>query len=316
MSENLVSIVIPVYKSAESLVELAERIRRVFNATDRKYELIFVNDSPAFDETRRTLEGIQSADGAVKVIRMRKNEGQHLATLVGLSHSRGDVIVTLDDDLQHPVESIPSLLEVLMSDSELECIFAIPEYSDRKHSHYRNAGSYILSVIDTLFLEKPEGLVKSSYRVMKREIVDVLLSRYNAMPSITSILISITHNIKNVTVPHHARIHGASGYSLSKLISLTLNNLLHYSSLPLKFMGYLGLGGFFSSVVFIMVAIFRKLLFQISIPGYASTICLISLFGGLNLFALGIIGEYLIRIIREQQKPRLDSLAVVQNAHE
>ena len=125
------------------------------------------------------------------------------------------------------------------------------------------------------------------------------------MPAFLSLIIKATDNIINIEVLHNERAYGRSNYSLRKLISLSLNNVLHYSSLPLKIVGFIGFAGLALSILFIVWTVIRKLFFGITFPGYASTVTLISFFGGLNLFAVGLIGEYLIRIIKEQQKTPL-----------
>jgi dolichol-phosphate mannosyltransferase/undecaprenyl-phosphate 4-deoxy-4-formamido-L-arabinose transferase len=212
----------------------------------------------------------------------------------------------MDDDLQHPVSEIPKLIEAMHDNPEAEAVFAVPGYARKKHSLWRNLGSYILNKIDIFFLEKPKGLVKSPFKIFTRNICLLVLNNYNAMPALSSLIIQATDHIINIDVEHNSRVYGRSNYSLSKLISLSLNNILHYSSLPLKMVGFTGFAGLLFSVVFISWTLIKKIFLGIIFPGYASTVTLISFFGGLNLFAVGLIGEYLIRIIKEQQKMALD----------
>ncbi len=301
------SIVIPVYKSTNSLEIIADDVNKLGKESESThFELIFVNDSPENTETVSMLQKISESYGNVRVITLHKNIGQHLALLIGLKHAVGEYIVTMDDDLQHPVGEVPKLLDAIMANDKPDAVFGVPGYANKKHSLWRNAGSYILNRIDSFFLAKPKNLKKSPYRIMTSEIKDVIVKNYNAMPSISSLLINATSNIKNIKVDHHKRAFGKSHYTFRKLISLTLNNVIHYSSLPLKVLGTIGLLGFIFSVFFIIFTFIQRLFMGITLPGYASTVILISFFGGLNLLAMGIIGEYLIRIIREQQKWGLD----------
>lgn len=143
---------------------------------------------------------------------------------------------------------------------------------------------------------------------MTNSLVNAIVNNYNSSPAVSSLIVRATNNIINIEVEHNDRQFGKSGYSMKQLISLTLNNILHYSSLPLKFLGYVGALGFLFSIVFIFSVVIRKLFFDINFPGYASIVSLVSFFGGLNLLAMGIIGEYLIRIVKEQQKPELKNL--------
>ena len=303
----LISIVIPVYKSSKSLEVLTEQVAKLAKQQEEKFEIIFVNDSPWFLETRRSLEKVKATYKEAKVITLRKNQGQHLALLVGLSQAKGDYIITMDDDLQHPVSEIPKLINAIKNKADIDAVFAVPGYNKKKHSLWRNTGSYVLNKIDTLFLEKPKGLIKSPFRIITADLAMVVLKNYNAMPALSSLIIKGTDNIININVSHNERAYGRSNYSLRKLISLSLNNVLHYSSLPLKIVGFIGFSGLALSILFIAWTVFRKFFLGITFPGYTSTVTLISFFGGLNLFAVGLIGEYLIRIIKEQQKVPLDN---------
>ena len=137
-----------------------------------------------------------------------------------------------------------------------------------------------------------------------------MLRNYNSTPVISGLLFQITHNVDNVYVEHNSRKFGNSNYSFLKLLGLLLNNIVHYSSFPLRILGVFGLVILFSSLLFIAYIIIGKIFFSIDYPGYASTIILISFFGGLNLFSIGIIGEYLFRIINEQNKINLEDLYI------
>ena len=303
-----ISIVIPVYKSVKSLNIIVDEIKVLSENMALNFEIIFVNDSPFFLETNKTLETLDLLFDFVSVITLRKNQGQHMALLVGLSKAKGEFVITMDDDLQHPVSEIPKLISAIAEKNGPDAVFAIPFSGDKKHSPWRNFGSYVINKADVMFLSKPDGLRKSPFRIMRHDLVNVIVNNYNSSPAVSSLIIKATNNIVNIEVEHKDRQFGKSGYSVKQLMSLTLNNILHYSSLPLKLLGYIGAFGFICSIIFIITVLIRKLFFDINFPGYASIVSLISLFGGLNLLALGIIGEYLIRIVKEQQKPGLDSL--------
>lgn len=302
------TVVIPVYKSSDSIVQIAKAFDQLNEHGPHRYELIFVNDCPGYGITFESLDEIKKKHGFVKVLELRKNQGQHTALLVGISKAKGDYVVTMDDDLQHPVGEVPKILNVMITHPTAKAAFAVPGILNKKHSLWRNFGSYLNNKVDLLFLKKPKGLIKSPFRIMTADIANFIVKNRNATPSISSMLIAATADIINIEVAHEKRAYGKGNYSLPRLISLSLNNVIHYSSLPLKAVGIAGVAGFLGSVVFIAVTLVRKLFFGIAFPGYASTVSLISLFGGLQLLGIGIIGEYLIRIIREQQKPDLDDL--------
>ncbi|MCF8360282.1 MAG: glycosyltransferase [Prolixibacteraceae bacterium] len=302
------SIVVPVYKSAESLIELAGQVNRLQKEMGSTIELIFVNDSPFHAETVKTLAEISGRYKNCIVLTFRKNQGQHIALLAGISHATGKYVITMDDDLQHPVSEIPRMIAAMNKDQKVDAIFALPPYKHKKHKLWRNLSSYLMNKTDTLFLKKPKGIMKSAFRIMTLDLAKTIVKNRNAMPSVSSLIINVTHNVRNIEVKHDQRVYGKSNYSLVKMLHLALNNMIHYSSLPLKWVGFIGGLGFAFSIIYILITIIRKLFWGIHFPGYASTVTLISFFGGLNLLALGIIGEYLIRIIKEQQKPDLEDL--------
>lgn len=302
------SIIIPVYKSAKSLEIIAENFELLQKEEAYYFEIIFVNDSPFALATAQTLEKLQNAYANIKVYNLRKNQGQHIATLVGMSKATGDYVITMDDDLQHPVKEIPKLIRSITSSSNIDGVFGVPNYLDRKHSLWRSAASYILKKVDLIFLNKPKGLVLSSFRIMTKPLAKNIVANYNAMPAISSLMVNATGNLKNVKIEHNSREYGKTNYTFYKLFTLSMNSILYYSSLPLKILGIVGFFVFLLSILFIVIIFFQKLFNDIEFPGYASTVSLISFFGGLNLFALGLIGEYLIRIIKEQQKPNLQDL--------
>ena len=305
---TLYSIVIPVYKSTKSLETIASEVNDLQKEKGYNFELIFVNDSPFHIDTETTLCNLKKKYDNVKAFSLKKNQGQQFAVLCGLTKAQGDYILTMDDDLQHPVKEIPKLIDAFHADSQVDAIFAVPDFSERKHDMWRNLGSYFLNKVDTVFLKKPKGLYKSSFRIMSVELCKTIVNNYNAMPAVSSLIIHSTDNIKNIQIEHNTREYGKSNYTIRKLINHTLNNLLHYSSVPLKTIGLAGVIVFMASILFILYIVIRKILVGTNFPGYASIVSLVSFFGGLNLLAVGIIGEYLIRILREQQKPQLDDL--------
>lgn len=306
--EHLYSIVIPVYNSKESLEILVSKLQKVSTDFGYDFEIILVNDSPFSLETVACLQKLTTQYSNTKFMNLRKNQGQQIATLVGMSQAKGDYVLTMDDDLQHPPEEIPKLIQKITQHPQLDGVFAKPNYLEKKHSLWRVVGSYFIKKIDTIFLKKPKGLMLSSFRIMTKDLCDLVVTNFNAMPSVSSLMVNASHNLESFEVKHGNRDFGKTNYTLPKLIQLALNSILHYSSLPLRIMAFVGLLGFIGSIIFIIVIVIRRLMLDIAIPGYASTVTLIAFFGGLNLFAVGLIGEYLIRVIREQQKVKLSDL--------
>ncbi|MBD2133197.1 glycosyltransferase [Sphaerospermopsis sp. FACHB-1094] len=309
---NLISIVIPVYKSTQSLYTIRQQVTDIFNSLNYQVEIVFVNDSPFFKPTCEVLEELtQQYPSLVREIRLRKNNGQQFAVLIGIKQARGRFIITMDDDLQHSVAEIPNLIYAMENNPDIDAFFAIAPYSKKKHSLIRNLGSWMISKIDDITLDRPQGLRKSSFRILKADIVNYITNYYTASPTVSRLVIQATRNIQNIQVSHHSRKFGRSHYSYAKLVELTFNDIVYHTSLPLAFIGAVGLISFIFSALFIAYTIGIKLLHGVSIPGYTTQVVLISFFGGMTLLGIGIIGEYLVRITKEMYKPKLEDL--VQN---
>ena len=306
-----ISVVIPVYKSVESLEILTAELIQVMRDLNQSCEIIFVNDSPQFLPTVQTLESLKRKHrGVVRILEMRKNRGQHFAVLIGLSQSDGNCVITMDDDLQHAPCEIIKLYRALEENERIDAVFAIPDDRRKKHHAFRNFGSWCLSKIDHVFLNLPSHVIKSSFRMIRSDVVKLMVHNYTSFPAISGLLLQMTNRVINVEVEHHERKFGRSHYTLPRLIDLVFNNIVHCSAFPLKILGIIGLTVFVLSNLFILIIIGQKLLFSISTPGWTSIVVLIAFFGGLNLLGMGIIGEYLIRIIKEQRKANIEDLYI------
>ena len=305
-----ISIIIPVYKSTDSLNIIEMQLSGGFKKLNKSYEIIFVNDSPNFLPTSNILLELSTKKSdTIRNIKMRKNSGQQFAIIVGLSHANGKYVITMDDDLQHPPNEIIRMVEYIEK-KKIDAVLALPKKGKKKHHWFRNFGSWIISIIDHYFLDTPKGIIKSPFRIIKHDVVKSMVRNYNSTPAISSLLFQITHNVENIYVEHNPREFGKSNYSFIKLLGLLFNNIIHYSAFPLKLLGITGLIIFLLSIMFIIIIIIRKIFLFMDYPGYASTVILISFFGGLNLFGIGIIGEYLLRIIKEQNKVKLEDLYI------
>ena len=302
-NKSMISIVIPVYKSTKSLAIIASQVHDLFEKTNYLFELILVNDSPDYVPTNDEFDNLRNKyDNGIKLLQMKVNSGQQFALLSGLSEAKGDFVLTMDDDLQHPVPEILRLAEKLRESKEIDTIFAVPHNHQKKHHIVRNFGSWLVYRIGNLYMDKPKHLISSSFKISRRNVIDYVIHNYNATPNMSTLYLRATKNIINMEVEHRARKFGESNYSSWKLISLAISNVVNYTSLPLAILGGLGILTSIFTVCFISYTLVRKLVYGDNFPGYASTVILISFLGALNLLGIGIIGEYLFRIIKEQQK--------------
>lgn len=304
-----VSVVIPVYRSAETLREVVRRLRAVLDAGPRSYEIIFVDDSSP-DDSWNVLTGLQreNADRIV-VVQLMRNFGQHNALMCGFRLSRGRFVVSMDDDLQNPPEEIPRLLAAIETSGN-DLVYGVPDR--KKHDAMRNAGSALVTAFYRRVFRST--VQPTSFRIMRRELVDAILSYALNYTFIDGLLAWNTQRVGELTVEHRPRAVGRSGYSASKLLVLAFNLFTNFSLLPLQAVSLLG---FLAAAGGLLVGAYYLLAYltaAITVPGYASTITAILVLGGVQLLALGVMGEYIGRLhLNVNRKPQYTVRTVVGN---
>jgi len=295
MDKALFSIVVPVFRSEDSLVELYERINKTFADIDEDYELILVEDCGG-DDSWTVMKSLRQRDKNVKIIRLSKNFGQHNALMCGFSFATGDFVINLDDDLQNPPEEIPKLINAIMP-SDFDVVYGVP--AEKKHSLVRNAGSFVYSrLVASIFGDIPKHRL-SSFRVVRKHIVDHILTIATPNPAVSILIRQVTDRLGFITVKHHERQYGKSTYSKAKLVKHFLNGILYHSTLPLKMVFIMGIFVVGFSVVLGSFYLVKFWLGLITIPGWTTVVLLLLFFSGIIMFSIGIIGEYLLRIIQE-----------------
>ena len=294
------SVVIPVYCSSKGLADLASRLFPVLDGTEMSYEVIFVDDGST-DDSWIELAALQRAHlRRIVAIQLMRNYGQHNALMAGFRHARGSLIVTMDDDLQHPPEEIPKLLDAIRT-RDLDLVYGC--YDLKRHSAFRNLGSALVNAFYRLVFRSRVRV--SSFRVIRRELAQSIFPYRLNFTYIDGLLAWNTQRIGQVAVEHRARPSGRSGYSLGKLVVLALNLAVNFSLLPLQLVSALGFltaaGGLFVALYYFI----QYMRSNITVPGYASTIIAILVLGGIQLIGLGIIGEYLGRLhLNVNRKPQ------------
>lgn len=291
------SVVVPVHGSEGMLTELYERLTSVMSAlvgNEGFYELIFVDDvGPG--RTWSILKDLAAGDSHVRAIQLMKNSGQALATICGLQMVSGSRVITLDDDLQHPPEEIPILVDFL--DEHPECDVVMGISLTRQHSPLRRLGSRMVNRMNTVFLDKPADLSFSSFRVMSGLVARSFSSVQLPYPAIGPLLLRVTSRIQNVVVEHHPRRVGRSGYGPRKLFRQTVGNLVAFSMLPLQALAAIGILGIFLTVGYATYLLVRYVVNGAGVPGFTTQALLLTSMFGVSFFAFGVIGEYLIRIL-------------------
>jgi glycosyltransferase involved in cell wall biosynthesis len=284
------SIVIPVYNSEETLQELVKRLRNVLPDLCAEYEIILVNDG-SHDRSWQVVSQLSSQYDRLQGINLMRNYGQHNAVLCGIRSAKYEVIVTLDDDLQHPPEEIHKLLDKLAQGYDV--VYGIPE--KLPHSWWRNG----FSVLTKRALSYVMGVKNihdfASFRAFRTDLRKAFETYRNPNVVVDVLLSWGTTNFTTVTVEEHPRPAGQSNYNFYKLFQYTMVVLTSFSTVPLRFASMLGfVFTFFGVAVFLYVVAVYFLLG--SNPGFPFLASIIAIFSGSQLFALGIFGEYLARI--------------------
>lgn len=293
---TMYSIVVPVFNSEQSLNELSDRVMAFFQKRKDSYEMIFVEDCGDDNswEIVKTLR--EKHPDKVKGIRLNKNYGQHNALLCGFSFAKGDFIITIDDDLQNPPEEIGKLIEKF-DQSGSDVVYGI--YSKKQHNIARNAMSKSVKKTSKVFMKGTGN--GSSFRLIKRSIIDKVLEHNISFIFIDEVLQWYTNKIDFVTVEHVKRKYNTSGYSSFKLMKLGADLAYHYTNIPLKMMVYSGM--IISIISFLLGVKFvvQKLIYDVPL-GYTSMIVTILFSTSIIVFSLGVIGGYLSRIQNVQNK--------------
>lgn len=287
------SLVIPVYGSEKVLPELVARLASTLAPLyGKQYEIIFVCDNSP-DQSWQVIQQLATEHRQVQGILLRMNAGQHNALMAGFARARGEIIVTMDDDLQHAPSDIPVLLAELAKGHDV--VYA--RFAERKHAGWKILGSRLNDKVASYLLSKPKGMYLSPFRAMRGQVCKDLLRYQGPYVYVDGLLLTVTRNIGSVEVMHHARYAGDSGYSLKKSISLWLKMATSFSILPLRLTSLAGI--LFASLGFLLALLFvvQKFTLDKMPDGWSSMMVAILILGGFQLLALGVIGEYLGRTL-------------------
>lgn len=289
------SIVIPVYGSERVLPELVSRIASALDTLkpmQGHYEVIFVCDcSP--DHSWKTIQHLSSKHPWIRGISLRMNAGQHNALMAGFAQARGRVVVTMDDDLQHSPDDIPALLSELSRGHDV--VYA--RFKTRKHAGWKVAGSQLNNLVAGYLIQKPKGLYLSPFRAMKADICKDVLRYAGPFVYVDGLILSVTRNIGEIEVDHYDRYAGESGYGFKKSLSLWLKMATNFSIVPLRITSLIGVC--FAGLGFLLAIalIVQKFTIDVMPVGWSSLIVTILFVGGIQLLALGMMGEYLGRVL-------------------
>ncbi|MCD7802874.1 MAG: glycosyltransferase family 2 protein [Clostridiales bacterium] len=288
----LVSVVIPCYYSEKTIRKVVDLVMAEFGKNDGyTCEFVLVNDGSK-DGTYAEIQKLAAEYPNVRGVNLMRNFGQHNALMCGLHYAVGDCVLGMDDDMQTHPSQIFRLIHKLEEGYDL--VYGV--YPERKNSAAKNLTSKINEVTSRVMLERPKGISSSNFWIITRAVQAETIKYDSYNPYIDGIFYRVTHNIGNVQVEHFKRESGTSGYTLRKLINLWLR-YWNYSVIPLRVSFFLGVFSVFAGIIIALLVVINKIIYPDVAVGWSSTLCVVVLLFGLVLLVLGVIGEYLGKII-------------------
>jgi undecaprenyl-phosphate 4-deoxy-4-formamido-L-arabinose transferase len=290
-------VVVPVYNEEASLEPLYERLGRVLDGLGRPYEAIFIDDGSQ-DRSLEILRRLQTRDERVRVIQFNRNYGQHAAVFAGFDHARGDVIVTLDADLQNPPEEIPRLLEKLEEGHDVVGGWR----QERQDSSLRRWISWGINKITSRVVGVQMRDYGCMLRAYRREVVETLRGCSEVSSFIPALANTVAGAPIEIPVTHERRTQGRSKYTLFRLLRLNFDLMTGFSLLPIQVVSLAGIGIALLGLGFGGFLMLRRLLVGPEVEGVFTLFAILFVFVGIQILALGLIGEYIGRIYMEVRK--------------
>ena len=293
------SVIIPVYRSETILPELVRRLESVLSAIADSFELVLVNDcSP--DHSWDVISDLAGQYSWIRPINLMRNYGQHNALLCGIRAARYDVIVTMDDDLQHPPEEIPKLLTRLAEGYDV--VYGTPE--QEQHGFGRDFASWVTKLALQNVMGAEIARQVCAFRAFRTQVAKAFAHYEGSFVSIDVLLTWGTNRFATTSVKHRPRAQGTSGYTFRKLMTHAMNMMTGFSTMPLQMASVVGFAFTLFGIGILFFVLGRYIAHGGSVPGFPFLASIIAIFSGAQLFALGIIGEYLARMhFRSMQKP-------------
>lgn len=290
------SLIVPCYNEEGNVEKFFSEVNKAFNGKVNDYEFVFVNDGSK-DKTYQRLKYLYntySNNYNIQVLTFSRNFGKEAAIYAGLTKSKGELVCLIDADLQQRPEVVLEMLDVMASDDDIDCVTAYQE--NRKEnkviSGFKSAFYKLINKIsDVDFVNGA-----SDFRLMKRVMVDAILQMTEFHRFSKGLFSYVGFNTKYIPYEVCERESGETKWGFKKLFKYALEGIFAFSTMPLKFATFIGLLSSACSILYLIVVVIQKLAFGIDVPGYATIVVLLLLIGGLLLFCLGIIGEYLSKM--------------------
>lgn len=286
------SFVIPCYNSSESIRHVVElTMEEMEKMNRREFEFVLVNDYSSSTKTMPVLKKLAEEYPCVTVLNLAKNAGQHNAIMAGLNYAKGYILIGIDDDMQTHPSQLPYLFEEL--EKGYDIVYGY--YPEKKHSAFRNFGSWVNYISVRILIGKPKELKTSSYWVARKFVRDSVIEYQAPYAYIQGLFLRTTRNISCIPIQHFQREEGESNYTFKRLLKLW-SNIIGFSITPLRLTEYCGFGLSLLSIIAAVVVLIRKILNPAMALGWPSLMIVICFFSGIQLMFLGLIGEYIGRM--------------------
>jgi len=296
-NDNLISIIIPTYKGEKSISDLVKELVNVFN--DYKIEIVIVNDCSPDDLTHNIcLELHSKFSDKITYMKLSKNFGEHNAIMAGLRNCEGDIAIIIDDNQIIPSEAL-KLADYTLKNN-FDVVFC--EYTEKKDSFLRNLMSKIANYSAEIFLKKPKDIYFSSFKAIKKNLISQVIKYKGPFPYIDGLILSASSNLGSFEVTHSSRKKGQSSYTLGKLARHYANLTTNFSTVPIHIFSIIGFFLTIVSFLFIVSIIVEKILNPNLPLGYSTIISVIFFFSGVQMLFLGLIGEYVGKILKNVNK--------------
>lgn len=298
--ENVISIVVPVFNEQDNIDNFYQEVVNAMEPLAYSYELIFIDDGSS-DATPFILERLVNADKRVRALIMARNFGHQVALTCGLDHAKGDAVITMDGDMQHPPEMLPQLLAKWEEGFQVVQTVRVNTEGVSWFKSFTSGMFYkLMNAMSNV--QVTEG--GSDFRLLDKQVVDSFRRFRERARFIRGMISAIGYRQTKIEFVAPKRFAGQSKFSLKRMLHFALDGITAYSKTPLRFAFYIGLALGFSSIVLTGHVVYIRLFTDEAVPGWATITASILLLGGLQLAGIGIIGEYVGRIFEEvKQRP-------------
>lgn len=289
------SVVIPVFNSRDIVGATVKDVVTFFEGRNETFEVVLVNDGSQ-DGSWEVVRDLATADPRIVAVRFLRNFGQHNANLAGFAEARGTWIVTMDDDGQNPAEEIAHLVDAAAA-GDHDVVFG--RFDKKKASSVRGLGTRLMAMMNRRIFGKPKDLTVSNFRLLHRDVVQRILDSGNTYPYITGQALLYSASPGNADVRHLPRAGGQSTYSLRKIVSLMLRIMFSYSPAPLQLMAGLGAVVAISSFGIGVIYLIHGMVSDSQVEGWTTVVVLLAFLNGVAIAMLSMLGEYMVRTLRQ-----------------